>query len=205
MNKTDLEQIDNLHRIENFSRDNMNSLCMDLTHAVYPHHKIYGKYCTLEEYINCPPEEVFKYLAVTKNLEEWTYSLREMQSTEDPQVYKFLDKIGNNTDCYCKTVANESALTVDYHCAWDQGKHLWMIYLMRIIPAQLVFNKPGSVVIWTNCHHPFYENNPYPETAPKDRKVWVGDVWDMFYAGHYVEMQNLKKILEHRFYSSSSS
>ncbi len=52
--------------------------------------------------------------------------------------------------------------TVDYHCAWDQGKHLWMIYLMRVVDAQVVFDKPGSVVLWTNCHHPFYDNNPYP-------------------------------------------
>ena len=74
-------------------------------------------------------------------------------------------------------------MTVDYHCAWDQGKHLWMIYLMRVVDAQVVFDKPGSVVLWTNCHHPFYDHNPYPETAPPQRPVWVGDFWDMFGAG----------------------
>ena len=26
-------------------------------------------------------------------------------------------------------MANPEALLVDYHCAWDQGKDLWMIYL----------------------------------------------------------------------------
>ena len=35
-----------------------------------------------------------------------------------------------------------------------------MIYLMRIVDAQLVFDKPGSVVLWTNCHHPFYDQQP---------------------------------------------
>ncbi len=75
---------------------------------------------------------------------------------------------------FTRTVANKEARTVDYHCAWDQGKHLWMIYLMRIVDAQLVFDKPGSVVLWTNCHHPFYDKNPYPETAPPKRPVWVG-------------------------------
>lgn len=69
---------------------------------------------------------------------------------------------------------------------------------MRVVPAQLVLNKPGSVVLWTNCHHPFYDKNPFPDTAPKQRPIWVGDVWDMFYAGHYVELQNLKHILEYR-------
>ena len=94
--------------------------------------------------------------------------------------------------------ANAAAKTVDYHCAWDQGKELWMIYLMRVVDAQLVLNKPGSVVLWTNCHHPYYDENPFPETAPADRPVWVGDLWPLFYAGHLVEIQNLKAILEHR-------
>jgi hypothetical protein len=87
---------------------------------------------------------------------------------------------------------------VDYHCAWDQGKHLWMIYLMRILDAQVVFDKPGSVVLWTNCPHPFYDENPYPETAPPKRPVWVGDFWDMFGAGHQLELQTLKAIAEYR-------
>jgi hypothetical protein len=64
---------------------------------------------------------------------------------------------------------------VDYHCAWDQGKHLWMVYLMRVIGAQTVLDKPGSVVLWTNCRHPFYDHNPYPQAAPPQRPVWVGD------------------------------
>jgi hypothetical protein len=89
-------------------------------------------------------------------------------------------------------------MTVDYHCAWDQGDKLWMIYLMRVIPAQLVLNRSGSVVLWTNCGHPYYDENPHPEMAPPDRKVWVGDLWPFFYAGHHVELQNLKHILEHR-------
>ena len=77
------------------------------------------------------------------------------------------------TEIYTRTVANREARTVDYHCAWDQGKHLWMIYLMRVVDAQVVFDKPGSVVLWTNCHHPFYDHNPYPETAPP-RAAGVG-------------------------------
>lgn len=185
-------------RIENFDRNAMNGHCMDLTHAVYPHHQVYGQYCTIEEYIDCPPEAVFEYLSYTASLEEWTYSLRGMKPTDQNELYEFKDMIGDHTLCFCKTDSNAAAMTVDYHCAWDQSKHLWMIYLMRVVPAQLVLNKPGSVVLWTNCHHPFYDKNPFPDTAPKQRPIWVGDVWDMFYAGHYVELQNLKHILEYR-------
>lgn len=194
----DISTIPNLVRIENVNLDGMQEKCMEMTHSVYPHDALYGQYCTIEEYINCPPKVVYEYLANSKNLEEWTYSTRDMKKTDKEGISVFNDAIGGITECYCKTVANKEAMTVDYHCSWDQSDHLWMIYLMRVVPAQLVFNKPGSVVLWTNCHHPFYDKNPFPEKAPKDREGWVGDVWDMFYAGHAIEMENLKKILEFR-------
>lgn len=195
----DISTIPGLIRTENVELDEMQEMCMEMTHAVYPHDKIYGQFCSIEEYIDCPPEVVFDYLADTKNLGEWTYSTRDMKKTDCHNTMVFNDAIGGITDCYCKTIANKDAMTVDYHCAWDQGDHLWMIYLIRVIPAQLVFNKPGSVVLWTNCHHPFYDHNPFPEKAPKEREGWVGDAWNMFYAGHTIEMQNLKKILEFRY------
>ena len=193
-----LDNIVGIRRFETFSRNEMNTVCMDLTHAVYPHDQIFGKYCTLQEYVDCPPADIFNYLSKPETLQEWTYSMRDMQKTEDPDIYSFVENVADDTLCYCKTFTNEEAMTVDFHCAWDQYEDLWMIYLMRIVPAQRVFNKPGSVIFWSNCHHPYYDQNPYPEKAPKNRELWVGDVWDLFYAGHWIEMQNLKKILEYR-------
>jgi hypothetical protein len=196
LDNSQLQNIHNLQRMENLSRNEMSNACMELTHAIYPHNKIYGQYCTIQEYINCPPETLFHYLANPKSLQQWTYSMRNMVTTADPNIVRFDEHVADETYCYCKTISNFEAMTVDYHCAWDQAKHLWMIYLMRIIPAQEVLNKTGTVVIWSNCYHPFYEKNPYPETAPSNRELWVGDIWDMFYAGHWIEMQNLKKIME---------
>ncbi len=193
----DINSIPGVRRIENFPKDDMNALALELTHAVYPHDDVYGNYCSLEEHIECPPEEVFRYLADARTLEEWTYSLRDFTPAPDAAVVA-TDKIGGETKIFTKVVANAEAMTVDYHCAWDQGDKLWMIYLMRVIPARLVLNRTGSVVLWTNCRHPFYDKNPYPEKAPTSRKVWVGDLWPFFYAGHHVELQNLKHILEHR-------
>jgi hypothetical protein len=194
---SDINQIPGVRRIENFPKEDMNALALDMTHAVYPHDDVYGQYCTLEEHIECPPEEVFRYLSDANTLEEWTYSLRDFVPAEDGAVVA-TDKIGGQTKIYTKVVAHRESMTVDYHCAWDQGDKLWMIYLMRVIPAKLVLNRTGSVVLWTNCRHPFYDDNPHPEKAPVDRKVWVGDLWPFFYAGHHVELQNLKHILEHR-------
>ncbi len=196
----DLKHIPNLRRIETMSKENFQADLMDITHSVYPHEQVYGNFCTVEEYIDCPPEKVFDYMSSSYSLEEWCYSVRDFKPSHIPGVEVGLDKVGSsNTQIFCKTVSNRAALTVDYHCAWDQGEDLWMIYLNRIIPAELVLKKPGSVVLWTNCRHPYYYTNPYPQTVPNNRKVWVGDMWDWFYAGHFAEMQNLKLILEYRY------
>ena len=193
----ELMPINGLKRIENTPKDEMSGIVADLTHAVYPHAKLYGDYCPVHSYIDCPPEKVFEYMANPYCLAEWSYSMREFQKTETPGLYVGKDKIGENTKIFFKVESNKEALTVDYHCAWDQGKDLWMIYLNRIVPAELVLNKPGSVVFWQNCKHPYYDENPYPETAPEGRP-WVGNFWDLFYAGHSVELENLKRILEYR-------
>lgn len=194
---SDLNQIQGLCRVENVNKTEMSSIMAEVTHAVYPHDQIYGEYCPVHSYIDCPPEKVFEYMANPHSLAEWTYSMRHFKQLNDSGLFVGRDQIGDTTDIYFKVVANKEALVVDYHCAWDQGDKLWMIYLNRIIPAELVLNKPGSVVFWQNCKHPFYENNPFPEKAPKGRP-WVGEFWDFFYAGHTKELENLKLILEYR-------
>jgi len=66
------------------------------------------------------------------------------------------------------------------------------------VPAERVLGRPGTVVIWTNCRHPYYAKNPFPELEPARERVWVGDYWPFFYAGHSLELANLKAILEYR-------
>ncbi|MGL6236231.1 MAG: SRPBCC family protein [Segniliparus sp.] len=195
--------VPDVYRIENISVKEGMPLVVDMTRSVYPHEQVYGQYCSIQDFIDAPPDEVYEYLSNTLSLEEWTYSLRGFEKTETPGLWISDDRIGKRpgavpTKIYTRTVANPEARTVDYHCAWDQGEHLWMIYLMRVIDAQLVLDKPGSVVLWTNCHHPFYDKNPFPQAAPEGRPVWVGDFWDLFYAGHVLELRNLKAICEHR-------
>jgi hypothetical protein len=192
------DPIDGVVRIETSPREDATPVILEMMRSVYPHDEVFGQYCTVNGYIDCPPGELFDYLSDTRSLEEWTYSLRGFEPTDEPGLWLAYDRLGSETQIYTRTVSNQQAGTVDYHCAWDQGKHLWMIYLMRVIDAQVVLNKPGSVVLWTNCHHPFYDNNPYPETAPPQRPVWVGDFWDMFGAGHLLELKNLKAIAEYR-------
>ncbi|VBA47583.1 SRPBCC family protein [Mycobacterium attenuatum] len=190
--------IEGLTRIETSPREKATPIIMEMMRSVYPHDQVFGQYCTVTDFIDCPPDELYDYMADTRSLEEWTYSLRGFAPTDEPGLWLAYDRLGSQTKIYTRTIANEQARTVDYHCAWDQGKHLWMVYLMRVVDAQVVLDKPGSVVLWTNCHHPFYDHNPYPQTAPPDRPIWVGDFWDMFAAGHLLELKNLKAIAEYR-------
>ena len=193
--------IEGVIRIETSPREKATPIIMEMMRSVYPHDEVFGPYCTVNEYIDCPPDELYGYLADTRSLEEWTYSLRGFTPTDEAGLWLAYDRLGSETEIYTRTVSQPEARTVDYHCAWDQGKHLWMIYLMRVVDAQVVLDKPGSVVLWTNCHHPFYDHNPYPEAAPPERPVWVGDFWDMFGAGHRLELLNLKAIAEYRHHN----
>ena len=119
MPTTSINAIQHVHRIENCPLPHMNALANELTHSVYPHDDVYGNYCSLEEYINCPPETVFDYLANGYNLAEWTYSLRDFAPAPFSDQLLAIDKIGTGTKIYCKTISNKAGMTVDYHCAWD--------------------------------------------------------------------------------------
>jgi hypothetical protein len=192
------DPIDGVVRIETSPLEQTAPMFLAKMRSAYPHDDVFGQYCTVNDYVDCPPDELFEYLAHTQSLEEWTYTLRDFTPTEESGLWLAYDRLLPDTEIYTRTVANAQARTVDYHCAWDQGKHLWMIYFMRVLDAQVALGKPGSVVLWTNCRHPFYDGNPYPEASPAERTGWVGDFWDIFGAGHGLELNNLKTIAEYR-------
>lgn len=193
-----IDALPGVRRIENCPREAMSSLAFEMTHAVYTHDEVYGRYCSLQDWIDCPPERTFEYLSDVRTLQEWTYSTRDFAPMDERGQVIGTDRLGDATRIHIRTVSNREAMTVDHHCAWDQGEELWMIYLMRVVPAQAVLGRPGSVVLWTNCRHPYYDANPFPDKAPPGRRIWVGDMWPMFYAGHRIELDNLKHILEYR-------
>src|SRR5215212_5692519 len=187
----DADPIEGVVRIESAPREKATPIIMEMMRSVYPHDQVFGEYCTVNDYIDCPPDQLYEYLADTRSLEEWTYSLRGFTPTEEPGVLLAYDRLGSETEIYTRTVANAQARTVDYHCAWDQGKHLWMIYLMRVVDAQLVLDKPGSVVLWRTCNTLSSARNPYPGPPPRGRAVGVGDFWNIVGEGHLRKLKNL--------------
>ena len=197
LDESGIADIPGLIRCEQYDREAVAERLTEMTHTVYRHDEVYGDYCTIHALIDCPPRVVFEYMSNPYSLLEWTYSVRALRKTPTEGLLVGVDGVG--TPIYCRTESNADACTVDYHCAWDQGDELWMIYFNRIMSAELAFKCPGSVVVWTNCRHPYYARNPFPELARDPRRMWVGELWPFFFAGHTIELQNLKAILEHRY------
>ena len=158
------DPIDGVIRIETSPKEKATPIILEMMRSVYPHDEVFGEFCTVNDYIDCPPDELFDYMAEPA---AWRSGRTACVASHPPnspdcgwRTTGWAPGAGPGSAIYTRTHANRQALTVDYHCAWDQGKHLWMIYLMRIVDAQVVFDKPGSVVLWTNCHHPFYDRTP---------------------------------------------
>ncbi len=143
--------LDGVVRVETHPRSANTALVVDKVRSVYPHHQVFGDFCPVQGYVDAPPRELYEWLADTRSLEEWTYSTRGFEPAGEPDLWVGYDRLNEDTKIYVRTVANADAMTVDYHCAWDQGKHLWMIYLMRVVDAQLVLDRPGSVVCGTTA------------------------------------------------------
>ena len=51
-------QIDGVTRIETHPREKATPIIMEQMRSVYPHDQVFGEYCTVNDYIDCPPDEL---------------------------------------------------------------------------------------------------------------------------------------------------
>lgn len=203
----DLDSLD-LVRRENTSQETMLKLIDAGTKETYSHDEMFGRFCTITEYVEVPYDLVFDYCADTLFLQEWTYSVRDLAPIGG-EVYRGWDAIQPNTEIYMRTQSLKGLDygVVVYECAWDQGDELWMRYHLTIVNSEKPLGKPGTIISWTNCKHPYYDRNvvDVPDYITDGRartdRLWVGDIWPVFHSGHWIEMNNLTKILKHRFES----
>src|ERR1700738_810586 len=106
------DPIEGLTRIETSPREQATPIIMETMRSVYPHDQVFGTYCTVNDYIDCPPDELFDYMADTRSLEEWTYSLRGFTPTEEPGLWIAHDQLGapnekqTGSPIFTRTVAN---------------------------------------------------------------------------------------------------
>lgn len=197
-------EIPGLYTCDSYSLADVKIKLKEMTKESYTHDEIFGQYCHLAEYIHCPVEMAFSYAANVFSLEEWTFSLRDF-SHIGGGLYKGLEKLAKDTCIYIRADAYPETGVVDYPCAWDQGDELWMRYFFRFQNAMPIIKKPGTIVLWTNCKHPYYDRlvTEVPKSIAEGRartdRAWIGDIWPQFDAIHKIEMENLKRILEFRF------
>jgi len=202
--KIDVQSIPGLINNENHNQQQIEQLMAQMTKETWQHEEIYGLFCQLGAYIACPPAMAFEYCSNILSLNEWTFSMRNFDYVGG-DVWRSEERLGKKTFVYTKVNAYSDSGVVDYLCAWDQAFELWMRYYFRFIDAQPTLNKPGTVVLWTNCKHPYYDRNTpnLPSYIQKGHdqtdRAWVGDFWLQFDAIHKIEMNNLKRILEYRF------
>ena len=198
-----VESIDGLYRSEDHPMEEAQEVLASDTKEHYAHDDIFGLYCNVNEYINCPVDTVYEYAKNIFSLEEWTFSVRDLTHVKDG-VYVGREALAPNTKIFTQLKSNDLTRVVDYFCAWDQNTDLWMRYYCRFIDAQECLNKPGTVMMWLNCHHPYYDRGTtdvpghIKASLARTDRPWVGDIWRFFGAGHRLEARNLKLILEAR-------
>ena len=99
-----IEPIEDLIRIETSPREKATPIIMETMRSVYPHDEVFGEFCTVNSYVDCPPDELFDYMSDTRCLEEWTYSLRGFTPTEQPGLWLAYDRLGSETQIYTRTL-----------------------------------------------------------------------------------------------------
>ena len=57
------EPIDGVTRIETSPREKATPIIMEMMRSVYPHDEVFGQYCTVNDYIDCPPDELYECTA----------------------------------------------------------------------------------------------------------------------------------------------
>jgi hypothetical protein len=217
LDSSDLPFIPGLVRVDNTSQEKLQEITNSLMKPSYSHEEIYGKYCFLGEHINVPYDVAFEYAANVHSLPEWTLSLRNLRHIggglyRGTEAIESSDPNKPNSEIFIKveSMKGPDHGLILYPCAWDQGHELWMRYYFVFIDSQKTLNKPGTVVLWTNCKHPYYDRsytnvpNFIEEGRARTDRQWVGDLWLAFYPLHYLEMNNLKSILEYRYQARST-
>jgi hypothetical protein len=210
-NKADLttngipvQDIPDLFTSEKNGLDQLKLKLREQSKPTYTREEIFGQYCHTAEYIRCPVDIAFNYAANVYCLEEFTFSLRNFHYVGD-RLYKGTEALAKDTSIFMRVDSYPDSRVVDHLCAWDQGEELWMRYQFRFLDAMPTVRSPGTILLWSNCRHPYYDRGVtdvpsyIAEGRARTDRMWVGDIWSSFYAIHNIEAANMKKILEYRF------
>lgn len=210
-----ITRIPGLVSCEFFSRDETVAMMLEQTKPSYSHDEIFGQWQHLGLHIDCDVQDAFDYAANVYSLEEWTTSIRNFEPVEGTgNVYRGFDKWGGDPDSvdewgggatsnYVRIESHRETGCVDILSAWDQWDELFLRIHLRFLDAQAAMGRPGTMMLWSMFKHPYYEGGPdapphIREAIARPGRMWVGEFWKVFPAGHAIEANNMKLILEHR-------
>ncbi len=201
-----------LIRAETTLPEEIDRLCARIVKHQDAHAEVFGTYCFVAEHIRAPYEAAFDYCADVLHLEDWTINIRQLRPVAGGlhrgfMVFSPEDAQRPSTEILIRAdaVKGPKQGVICYPCAWDQGQDLWMRYYFTLADAQDAIAQPGTMVFWVNCKHPFYDSRatevpPYiVQGRNRTDRPWAGAAWPMFSALHYLELQNLKRVLEQRY------
>ena len=57
-----IETIEGVVRIETSTLERTAPIFMAEMRSLYPHDEVFGQYCTVNAYVDCPPDELFEYM-----------------------------------------------------------------------------------------------------------------------------------------------
>src|ERR1700674_6006312 len=100
------EPIEGVLRIETSPLEQTAPMFMAKMRSEYPHNEVFGQYCTVNDYVDCPPDELFEYLSDTRSLEEWTYTLRGFTPSDEPGLWLAYARLLPGTTVYPCTDAH---------------------------------------------------------------------------------------------------
>ena len=195
------DPIDGVVRIETAPLEETAGIFISQMRSVYSHDEVFGQYCTVNEYVDCPPDELFDYMADTRSLEEWTYSLRDFTPSDEPGLWLAYDRLLPETTIYTRTspiagahgrlplrVGSGQAPVDDLPDAGRRRAGGARTSRVRLCCGRIAVTRSTT-------------RTRIPKTAPAAATGWVGDFWDMFGAGHKLELNNLKSIAEYRHHN----
>lgn len=201
-----VDRIKGLYRAEEHSRDETKERFDRETKERYSHDEVYGKWWNVNNFIDVPVDYALAYGANVYSLEEWTHGIRNLKHVGNG-IYEGKDLSAPHTEIFVKSEPHHDARAVDYHFAWDQREELWIRHYLRFIDSKPALNRPGTILSWLSCKHPYYDrkspNQPgfVKDAQSKKGREWIGDHWRQSYAWHKIEADNLRYILEHRYHN----